>query len=471
MESPSNFVNATRQNDTLTANGAVTNSTSLNSVVDLFFIAGASRNMSNSEIETMLERSFVENSDLTLKLIFWAGDVRQGAGERRFFKTALKWLRLKDVEAFHRVIKYVAEYNRWDSLFEFKDDTAVLELVKQGLEAKNGLLGKWLPRKEQYNNFKQAICDYMKLSYKQYRKLIVELSKTVEQQMCSKQWDKIEYSHVPSVAMNKYRTAFYKHDEERMKKYIESVKKGESKINAGAIFPYDLYRKWEDATECSDDYSVETKNIINAINAQWSALPNYIENDMSFIPVCDVSGSMLGLPMDISISLGVYLSERNKSIFKDAFITFSGNPKMEYLQGDTCSRFKQLSRADWAQNTNLDAVFELILNAAVNNNLSDEDMPKNILIITDGEFDNMGNLSAKDMIKQKYNIAGYKIPNIIWWNVNGRQNNIPCSQNEKGMALISGASPSIFKGLLKGDLTPIKIVESILLSDRYKNIE
>lgn len=460
MESSAKLVNATRQKDALTDNQAVTHSTSLNSVVDLFFIAGASRAMNEESIISMLERAWVEDAQLTLKTIFWAGDIRGGAGERRFFRIALKWLENNHFDDLIKNLYHVPEYNRWDSLFHLETQEA-LELIRKALDEGNGLCAKWMPRKKQHNNFADKFRRYVNADAKTYRKNIVELSKTVEQQMCAKEWSKIKYEQVPSVAMNKYRKAFSRNDESRFVRYIESVNKGETKINAGAIFPHDIYR------------SLRTGGDEKSINAQWNALPDYLaDSNERMIPVCDVSGSMCGLPIEISVSLGIYLSERNKSVFKDAFITFSGNPKMEYLKGDFVSRCRQLSRAHWDMNTDLNKVFELILSKAIDNDLSQEDMPTTILIISDMEFDYCGRLTNYEKIVQNYEDAGYEIPKIVFWNVNGREGNVPVNAKKKNVGLVSGCSPAIVKSVLTGDtFTPESIMKKVLLSERYEPIK
>ena len=463
MESAAKLVNVTRQNDTFTDNMAVTNSTSLNSVVDLFFIAGASRKMSVVDITHMLEMSWIEDAPLTLKCIFWAGDVRQGAGERRFFRIALEWLNTRYKSTFDKNYSLVPEFNRWDSLFQFQEKQVLDYVYKALTEEKNGLCAKWMPRKTQYNNFASAFRSEFKLSPKAYRKMIVDLSKTVEQQMCKNQWDKISYKGVPSLAMNKYREAFTRNDTARFQMFIDRVNAGEEKINAGAIFPYDIYIK-------ADKYEKDFNE--GAVIAQWNALPNYLENSTEkILPICDVSGSMEGLPLEISVSLGIYISERNQSIFKDAFVTFSEHPTIEYLKGTLIQRMRQLERADWDMNTNLNAVFNLLLSKAAENNLSQDDMPTTLLIISDMEFDDCGELNNYQKIVNDYNGAGYKVPRIVFWNVNGKKGNVPVSSKTKEVALVSGASPAILKAILSGeDFTPVAMMKKVLNNERYKNV-
>ncbi len=459
MKSTSTFVNATRQHDTLTDNGAVTHSTSLNNVVDMFFLAGASRNMSENDIISIWEKAKIEDTKLAIKCLFWARDIRGGAGERRFFHIIMKHILNTDSDLYKSLSVHIPEFGYWKDIFQIEgicSEHTISWLIKNLIEGKNGLLAKWFPRKGMWFSSAHR---YLKMSPKEFRKILVSLSSTVEQQMCARQWEEIKYSGVPSLAFNLYKSAFQKHDETRFKMFIQDVLDGKSKISANAIFPYQLYQSWQ--KQGNND----------AINAQWKNLPNFVEEG-SFLPVCDVSGSMTGLPMDISISLGVYLSERNKSIFKDAFITFTKEPEMNYLKGSTTERFSQLAHAKWGTNTNLQAVFELILNTATSNNLEANDMPETLIIISDMEFDiACGKKTNFEAINDKYAEAGYPCPKLIFWNVNGRIGNSPVSVDDKNVALVSGASPSIVKSVLSGEeVTPLSVMLKALNVERYEKI-
>lgn len=461
MKSNSKLVNSTRQKDARTFNDALTNSTSLNSVVDLFFLAGASRTMSKEDIIKIIQKAYVEEPLLTVKCIFWAGNIRGGAGERRFFRIALRFLEDNYKETLLLNLELVPHFNRWDSLFNLESEE-VLSLVHEALKVKkDGLCAKWMPRRKQYNNFADKFRKKFELNHKQYRNLIVELSKTVEQQMCSKEFAEIKYSSVPSVAMNKYRTAFFRNDEARFQKFIDDVTEGKEEIKAGVLFPYQLY----DALYKGDN--------AKAVEAQWNALPNYMEgNPERILPICDVSGSMYGLPISVSVSLGIYLSERNESVFKDAFVTFSNKPKMQYLKGTLSERVRQLEDADWDMNTDLNAVFYLIFKRAVEDKLSQDDMPTMLLIISDMEFDKCADLTAYDNIKIRYEQAGYVMPKVVFWNVNGRVGNVPVTCDQEGVALISGCSPSIMKSFLEGkNITPESIVLETLNNEAYDDIK
>jgi AraC-like DNA-binding protein len=457
----SKLIQALSTKDSFTANGAITHSTSLNAVLDLFFIAGASRTMEESVIQNMLVKAYAENKFLTLKVIFWAGDIRGGQGERRFLRIALKWLETYHNSVLEQLLHFVPEFNRWDSLFELSSDKS-LQLIHKALADKNQLCAKWMPRKKQYDNFASKFRKRFGLTPKQYRQLIVENTNVVETQMCKKEWSEIEYKKIPSVAFSKYRKAWARNDGERFKQFIDDVNAGKQKIHASVIFPHDIYKSYKAGGDES------------SINAQWNCLPNYLENsEERILPVCDVSGSMTGTPMDISVSLGLYFSERNKSVFKDAFITFSETPKLHHLKGELSQRIKQLESADWGMSTNLVAVFELILNAAVTNKLSNDDLPTMIVIISDMEF-NMASKSQTnfEFIDKAFAKHEYIRPSLIFWNVNGRENNVPVNKNDKNVALVSGCSPVTIKSILSArEITPVEVMMTALNDKRYDCLE
>ena len=458
----SGLVNATRQYNTITANGAVTHSTSLSACLDLFFIAGASRDMLESDIILMFERARAENKNLAYKILFWARDARGGAGEKRFFQIVMEHISKQYAYDYDQLAIYIPEFGYWKDVFKIEkpNENTLNWLVTQLDESPNAnLLAKWFPRKGQWFS---AMHKYLKITPKEFRKKLVSMTKVVETQMCANEWSEINYSHVPSIAMNKYRSAFIGHDADRYTDYIADVQAGKQKINAGVLFPHQLYQ------------AIEKGENANAVEAQWNALPDYMADSTErIIPVCDVSGSMEGLPMDVSISLGIYISERNEGLFKDAFITFSSSPEMNYLKGSLSERMRQLQRSGWGYSTNLQATFDLILNSAIRESLPESEMPTKLLIISDMEFDEADRDQTNlDTIRQKYSLAGYKMPEIVFWNVNGRMGNVPASVNDSGIGLVSGFSPSILKSILQGEIySPEQLMLDTVDSARYSCIE
>jgi hypothetical protein len=302
---------------------------------------------------------------------------------------------------------------------------------------------------------------YLKVTPKEFRKKLVSMTNVVETKMCANEWDKINYGQVPSIAMNQYRTTFLTRDGVRYADYIADVKAGKQKINASALFPHQLYQ------------AIEKGEDTDAVEAQWDNLPNYMANSTErILPVCDVSGSMHGLPMDVSVSLGIYISERNEGIFKDAFLTFSERPRMNYLKGSLSERMRQLSNASWGMTTNLQATFDLILMSAVRESLPQSEMPTKLLIISDMEFDEADrNQTNLDNIRDKYSRSGYTMPQIVFWNVNGRIGNVPATVKDKGIGLVSGFSPSILKSILQGEIySPEQLMLDTVMVDRYSCI-
>src|SRR5690606_36176608 len=318
---------------------------------------------------------YEENSDLALRILQWSRDIRGGAGERQRFRDLLVAMsdKLESKEMISLLFK-IPEIGRYDDLHVMvgtKYERYALLVHAKGILKGDGLAGKWAPRKGVIAN---KLREHLQMSPKQYRKTIVGLTKVVEQQMCANQWDKIEYSHVPSVASKKYARAFGRHDAERYSQYLYDVMTGEKKMNASAIFPHDVLRG--------------VFNNASQANAQWKSLPNYLEGTSErILTVSDVSGSMHGLPMDVSISLGLYFSERLEGVFKDCVVTFSERPDFIKLSGGTLlDRVRELQQINWGMSTNLEAVFDKLLSVALDNSLPQDQMPTKILLISDMQF-------------------------------------------------------------------------------------
>ena len=462
------LIDALQIKDSVTTNGMVTNSSSLDANVDYFFQIGAMR---GEDPKPLFARAFAEDPLTAMKILFWSRDVRGGAGERQLFRNTVSYLAYVAPKVLGKNLHLFSEYGRWDDIFVLLDtpmEKDVLGLIAQHLDKKDGLLAKWLPRKGAIAN---KVRKFLKLDPKGYRKLIVGLSNTVEQKMSAKDWDSIDYGTVPSLAMSRYLTAFYKNDEVRFSEYSESLRKGEAKVNASAVYPYDVVKALA--------YSSSTKDVGDVAIAQWDSLPNYMEgSEKRILPLVDVSGSMMTNVgtnanlncIDVAISLGLYISERNEGTFKDAFITFSENPKLEFLKGSLLERLYSLQSADWGYNTDLEKVFELVLGQALKHDVSEKEMPTDLIILSDMQFDeaNTSSQTALDMMREKYDDCGYKMPNIIFWNLNSYGSQAPVTFKEDGTALISGFSPAILKSILAGEtFTPQSILMDAIGGERY----
>lgn len=473
----SKLLNAMRTEDSVTQNGMSTNSSTLNHCVDLFSMIGAVRGAEKQRKINAFIKAYSEDALTAMKILFWVRDVRGGAGERQTAIDIMTHLANNHTEVMRKNIHLIPEYGRWSDVVELigtELEKDALELISKGLSAGNQLCAKWCPRGNGKNraNKRQAnaIRTYLKLAPKDYRKLIVGLSKTVEQLMCAKEWQAINYAHVPSKAMSDYMKAFGKNDYARFTEYLNSLEKGETKINAGAVYPYDIIKNLRYGNAKGAD-------------AQWNALPNYMSgNEERVLPMVDVSGSMCTpagnnpnvSAMDVALSLGLYISERNVGLFKDAFLTFSARPELQILKGKLSERCNQLSRAQWDMNTNLEAAFKTVLTQAVKHSVPAEEMPTMILILSDMEFDSCTryNATAIKMIENMYTEAGYVLPKIVFWNIKSHgDKNKPVQHDKNGCALVSGFSPALLTSLLAGkDLNPYSMMMNIIGADRYSAV-
>lgn len=462
---------AENKNLTLTSNGMATNLTTLNNCVDLFFSIGSMRGKSKDKVVKLFSEAYNENPLIATKVLFWVRDVRGGAGERQVFKDVISFLATNSPQTVRKNISLIPEFGRWDDVLvllgtELEDD--MFSLIRTALSNGDGLCAKWMPRKGVEANKLRKL---FRVTPKQYRKMLVELTNVVESKMCAGDWESIEYSKLPSLASSRYQKTFNRNDGERYNVYKQSLLDGTAKVNAGAVYPYDIIKSM----------SMGGDEIVN--NKQWESLPNWMEgSNERILPVVDVSGSMCvpvgGNPnlscMDVAISLGLYISERNEGNFKDAFITFSSNPQLQYLKGTLKERLTQLRRADWAMSTDLEAVFNLILNQAKINNVSENNMPTKILILSDMQFNQAtrkDSLGAQSMIESMYEEVGYKKPDIIYWNLNATGGNFPVEFDKNGTALVSGFSPSILKSILGGkNMTPESILMDTVNDERYSLI-
>lgn len=457
-------------NITYTANGAVTFKSTGSACLDLFSVIGASR---GKDVSGAFLKSLEESLDVTLRILLWSRDVRGGAGERGTFKRLVSILIDKVEEGVvHKIIQKTPEIGRWDDLDLFWDtkyEKTAASFWLSAIQDGNGLASKWAPSKFKNGAAPLAKAGGFKVE-REWRKFLVPLRSTVEQLMCAREWEEIPHGKLPSLASSRYDQAFQRHDDSGLyAAYKAALEKGEVKINAGALFPYDPIKAFRNTRDA----------IVPA--AQWAALKDFITTDRNFLPIIDVSGSMStpvgGNPnlraVDVAASLGMYLAERNKGLFKDVFLNFHSTPKLIQLKGSFAQRVDQVYQAPWGGSTDLQKSFKLILDAAVANNLGEEDMPTHILLISDMEFnrveDNWGNNKTNfQAIEDQYQAAGYKRPQIIFWRVDSGAPNAPIKFDQFGTALVSGFSPAIIKPLLEGgDLSPMKAMLDVIMVDRY----
>jgi hypothetical protein len=453
-----------------TENGMKARKSTADACVDLFFKIGAMR---GKDVTKEFVAAYVEDKDVALRIAQHARDVRGGAGERKIFRDILAYLEVHDQEAAKALLTKVPEIGRWDDIFVFKTQplkTAAYTMLGDALREKNGLAAKWTPRQ---GPVAAEVRKFFGMSPKFYRKSLVEMTKVVEQDMCAKKWDEINFSHVPSVAAARYKKAFNRNTP-AYAAYVASLVKGDDpkvKVNAGAVYPYDVIKG-------VGRLNRNDKTELDLITKQWEALPNFV-GDANVLALVDVSGSMSSPAggtgsttcMDVAISLGLYVADKNKGVFKDTFLTFSSKPELLNLKGNIVQKVQQMHKSDWGMSTDLHAALDKILSTAVNGNVPQEDMPSMLLIMSDMQFNACIKFddSAMQMMQRKYKNAGYEVPQVVFWNLRAGSN-VPVSADASGVALVSGFSPSILKAVLAADMddfTPRGIMLKALMVERY----
>jgi len=502
MDSIKNELNNEKR---ITENGAVGYRTTGKGLLDLNFSVASLRNASEADIIDKFIHAYFEDKLTATKWLFYARDAREGLGERRLFRVVMEEFAVQQPEIVKELIKFVPEYGRWDDLWCMLDtdmQTDIVDMVQKQLliDLNNmklnksvSLLGKWMPSENASSAETKAratlIRNKLDMTSKYYRKMLSKLRKyidVVECKMSAKQWSEIDYEAVPSRANLIYNNAFLRNDEERRREYLGKLEKGEAKINAGVLFPHDIVHKY------GRSYGVDA-----ALEGMWKALPDTVKGCGNTIVVADGSGSMqvrVGntdvSALEVANSLAIYFAEHSSGEFKNKYITFSERPQLvDFSKAKNLREKLNIARQhNEVANTNIEAVFDLILSTAINNHMHQEDIPVNILIISDMEFDGCATTNTVrrsgwyasyerptatlfETIEKKYRAAGYKIPRLVFWNVNSRTGTIPVKENDLGVALVSGFSVNIAKMVMSGKTDPYECLLEALNVERYQPIE
>lgn len=486
-------------NITTTENGAIAYGTTGSDCLDLFATIGALRLATDDEIVDRFIRAYMENPDNAMKILFFGRDIRGGLGERRVFKTILSWLANHKPESARKNIENVAEFGRFDDLLTLLGtpcEKAMLSCLKDLFEndmaalargESVSLLGKWLPSVNASSASTRAaarkVAAAFGLSITEYRKSLSALRKQIEiieNNLREKDYT-FDYKKQPSKALFKYRKAFMRNDDRRYSRFIEKVNSGKLTLNASTLTPYDVVSQILDPKNYYYANSMINPNISKeeemALDATWKSLTDF-GGDENMLAVVDGSGSMYSgpksMPAAVAMSLGIYFAEHNKGKFHNHFITFSNTPKLIEIKGKTIvDKVSYVSTFDDVASTNLEGVFELILCAAVDNKLPQEELPSKIVIISDMEF-NYSVTNASDTIfnnaKAKFAKYGYKLPEVVFWNVNSRNAQQPVTMNEMGVALVSGSSANLFDMVAKGELSPMRFMLEVINDERYAKV-
>lgn len=473
-------------NITRTENGGVTRKTTESKVLDMFAVGGAYRTRSDEDVILLFKNAFNENRELAMKCLFYLRDARGGQGERRFFRVAFRWLCQNYPRTALKNLENISEYGRWDDLIYVTEGTPLerqaFDIIKHQLaldiQCKTpSLLAKWMPSQNASNKetkrLGHVLANYLNMTSREYRKTLSVLRERInvlERLMSANRWNEIEFDKIPSKAGLIYRNAFARRDI-LAKKYEAFAKNKNTKVNAEVLYPHDVaHRAFKEFGYYGSYTFIEDPKRL-MLQKYWDNLKDFYNGrEENGIAVVDVSGSMSGTPMEVAVSMGAYIADKAHGPFANHFITFSAHPELIEFEGvDIVDKFKRAIRADWGTNTNVKAVFDMLLRIAQSEHVKAEDMPTRIYIFSDMEFDNCVTFGNKrkngwwtgcktitideansdlENIKQEWNIAGYKMPQIIFWNLDARQNRIPAIG--EGFSYVSGFSPSMIDCILSG---------------------
>ena len=513
-----NFVNAIEKEIAwkLTENGLDALNTTFDKCLDLFATIGALRTRSDADIQDKFAAAYQESPLTAMKILFYARDIDEGLGERRVFRLGLDWLVRFHPEHLYLNIANIVKYGRWDDLYTLVNkgnkalDTAVFEFIayqwnadlvalSQGKPV--SLMAKWLKSVNTSSAASKELgrltAKALGLSEKTYRQALALLRKQInliETQMSQNEWSAIDFNTVPGGAMKKYVKAFYAHEGDRYREYLDAVNSGKkivvngkevaAKINTKNLFPYEIMERY-----LGHSYSLRVKQLQPEFEAMWKGLKDTIQGvECNNIVIADTSGSMSGRPMACSVGLGIYFAERNTGPFHNRFMTFSSEPSWITLKDRMTLADKINSVPEIVDDTNIEAAFDLVLKTAINANLSQEDMPKMLTIITDMEFNQCAvdnstmrngrwgcssatRMTFYDKMKAKYAEHGYTIPEVVFWNVCARQDTYHTTANTPGVRMVSGQATNVFKSLIDGKKhTPYDFMLEVVYADRYDSV-
>ena len=499
------LTNAT--NYTMTENGAVTHKSTNSALLDMFALGGAYRHRSVEDTILLFKNAYEENPVYALKCLFYFRDILEGQGERKFFRVCARWLASAHTDAMKRNLKYIPMFGRWDDLYAFVGtplEADAFNFMKEQLaldvQSKTpSLLAKWLKSENassiETKRFGSLTRKYLGMTHKEYRKVLSILRERInvlERLMSAGKWDEIEFDKIPSKAGLVYKNAFARHDVERMKEakenvvsYADFAKDTTTKVNAKALYPYEVVAEALKLFRTGSYWSMkplpsmdDTNRLM--VNKYWDNLTDYF-NGAAFngIAVVDTSGSMVrndaSAPINVAIALGLYCAEKASGPFAGHYISFASRPQLIKTEGvDFCDKVQRIYKTNLVDNTNIKATFDLILGTAIANNCSQEDLPQNVIVISDMEFDyartsrSISKETLMEGIARRWAAHGYKMPNLIFWNVDARNNNIPMEVKD-GISFVSGFSPVLFEQIMKGK-TAFDLMMDKLNSKRYEAI-
>lgn len=474
----------------LTENGAKAFDTTKDPCLDFYSVVGSLREADKDRITLLFQEAYDKDPLTAVRTVFYARDIRGGLGERNTFRILIHYMSEHMPEAIIPNLSLIGEYGRWDDIYSLIGtpvEDEMWKVVKNTLDtdmrnmAENrpvSLLAKWLKTADasSRNTRKIGIYTARKLgmevrTYKRTLKALRKYLNLVERDMSANEWYKINYETVPSRAMMLYTKAFNRQDYARFSDYSESVASGEKKVNSGTLYPYDIVEKY--LGDFLFDKPVISEEQDKMLENQWKALPDYVKPGSNVLVVADVSGSMYGRPICSAIGLAIYFAERNIGPYHNLAMEFSEESEYIKLKGRTLKeKVENLKKSEWGNNTNLEGALRRVLDTAVQNHISQEELPEAIVIISDMEIDECTNDGFfMDEMERAFAEAGYTLPAIVFWNVNSRHNVYHVDGKHPGVQLVSGQSASAFKMVLDCiEMTPVEAMMKVVNSERYQPV-
>lgn len=482
---------------TQTTNGDLAYTTTGSNVLDMFGKGGAMRQEKEEVIIETFRRALMDDPTYALRCLFYLRAPREGQGERRFFRVCYKWLAQNYPETAKSVMMYIPILARWDDLFVLFDtplEKQMTNFIREQLEidrmsASPSLCAKWQPSlgtsSPKTKQLAKRFCKAWGMTEREYRKLLVSIRtkiNLVETQMSSNKWDEINFATVPSKAGFNYRNCFLRREETK-ERYLDFINDKDTKVKASVLYPYEIVH------QASEHWSYDWfahKGVFTGepgeretLNKYWDNLADYFKGaSLNALCVIDTSGSMVGRPLEVATSLGLYCADKANGPFKGHYISFSSNPQLVKIEGkDFCEKVFNIEEANLCENTNIEKTFAYILGVAKKNQLTQEDMPEQIIVVSDMQFDRISEddmseielFSVMEKMRIVWSRAGYQMPKLVYWNVNAKYATFP-EQASENVSFVSGCSPILFKGILTGK-TSVEMMKEMLNVPAFEWIE
>lgn len=487
--------NAAESNLVFSKNGALECASSGSALVDFNARATEFRNAHESVIFDAAVMAFAENPVDFVKLVFQTGDIKGGKGERRSFNICMDWLVATHPYIAMEVLSLIPEFTRWDNLVrhivsenkeireyatsivveQFKKDLDTVRASKEDEMVHISLLAKWMPSLQTKKSSDKILVRHLLRSLhmqeREYRKALSELRShlnIIEKAMSAKDYKAIDMTKLSSKQQLRYAKFFNRVMQEERHEYIQAVLRGEKKMNASVLNPLEIYHEYIKKSRGVVSYNEDYE-------ALWSLISDKTAGNGNTLVIRDGSFSMKvgfirnsnATMLDAASAMAIYCAEHMTGPLKNKFITFSSRPQIVDLSEchTLAEKINHLFRYNDCTNTNIEATFDLILNAAIEGNLSQDEIPSYLLIMSDMEFDRARTFESRsravlfDLIREKWNAAGYEMPTLVFWQLNGKRTIYPEIDSKNGIIFLSGFSVNELELVMAGRYEDVKMVE------------